>query len=196
MKKRRLVYLLMGLLLFSLLLTAQETGQTPDFNDETTILIEDTPVDEAEMPRGATFSFWDGLRMVLVLGAVLAFIYLLFRLLKKAGGPRFANPELISLHATLGISGGKTLHLVEVGGEYYLVGASENGVNLISKIEDKDALDQIQFKLSTEKPEPPKNFADVLTRLFQKGEGSDRSTGSLNHTREFMASQRDRLKNL
>jgi flagellar protein FliO/FliZ len=195
-KKRRLVYLLVGLLLFSWLLTAQEDAQIPDFNDETTILIEDTPAGEVEMPRGATFSFWDGLRMVLVLGAVLAFIYLLFRILKKAGGPRFSNPELISLHATLGISGGKTLHLVEVGGEYYLVGASENGVNLISKIEDKDALDQIQFKVSTEKPEPPKNFADVLTRLFQKGEGGDRSAGSLSHTKEFMASQRDRLKNL
>ena len=196
MKKRRLVCLLMGVALFSWFLTAQESTPVPDFADETTILIEDTPAGEAEMPRGATFTFWDGLRMVLVLGAVLAFIYLLFRLLKKAGGPRFTNPELISLHATLGIAGGKTLHLVEVGGEYYLVGASENGVNLISKIEDKDALDQIQFKISTEKPEPPKNFSDVLTRLFQKGEGGGRSGSSLGHTKEFMESQRNRLKNL
>ena len=196
MKKRRLVYLLMGLLFFSWLFMAQEEAPVPDFEDETTILIEDTPADEAEMPRGAAFSFWDGLRMVLVLGAVLAFIYLLFRIIKRAGGPRFANPELISLHATLGIAGGKTLHLVEVGGEYCLVGAAENGINLISKIEDKEALDQIQFKLSTEKPEPPKNFSDVLTRLFQKGDGERRSAGPLGNTKEFMESQRNRLKNL
>ena len=196
MKKRRLIFglLLMGAAGFFLF--AQGTAPEPDFNDETTILIQEDQTPEVQTAPGANLSIWDILRMILILGAVLGVIYLLFRLLKRAGGPRFENPDLITMHATLGVGGSRTLHLVEVGREFFLIGSSENSVGLVAKIDDKESVDQIRFKLSTEKTEPPKNFSDVLSRLFQKGTGQGGLNRSLGRNKEFMQAQRDRLKNL
>ncbi|MEA1911271.1 MAG: hypothetical protein U9N32_06290, partial [Spirochaetota bacterium] len=43
-----------------------------------------------------TFTVWDFVRMLLVLGAVLGFIYLLFFLLKKAGKPKIISDSTIN----------------------------------------------------------------------------------------------------
>lgn len=196
MKKRQLF---LGILLagfFLCLLGAQEEQSEPDYTDETTILIADDQGAEIPDAPGATLTFGDFLRMILILGAVILVIYLFFRFLKRAGGPRFENPDLLQLHATLGMGSNRTLHLVEVGREFYLIGSAENSVNLVSKIEDKESVDQIRFNLTTEKPEPPKNFSDILSRLFQKGSDSLSMKKSLGQNKDFMKSQRDRLKNL
>ena len=195
MKKRQLIFILVLLGLLGALY-AQDDPPPVDYTDETAILIEEAEQPDIQTPPGAALSAWDVVRMILILGAVLGFIYLIFRLLKRAGGPKFENSDLINMHATLGVGGGRTLHLVEVGREFFLVGSAENSVNLVAKIEDKESIDQIRFNLTTEKPEQPRNFADVLSRLFQKGGGQGDLNRSLGQNRDFMKAQRDRLKNL
>ena len=196
MKKSQLIFFLLWAVCFSKGVFAQEDTPVTDYKDESTILIGEEPAEDIQPVPGATLSIWDIVRMVLILGAVLGAIYLLFRILKRFGGPRFENPELISLHATLRIGGSRGLHLVEVGREFFLIGSAENSVNLVSKIDDKDSIDQLRFTLSTEKPEPPKNFSDLLFRLFQKKDQADRLGRSLGQNKEFMKAQRDRLKSL
>ena len=196
MKKRQLFFILVWGIFFLGGVSAQEDASPEDYTDESTILIEEGPPAEIQPAPGTTLSGWDIVRMILILGMVLGAIYLLFRILKKAGGTHFENSDLIALRATMGMGGNRSLHLVEVGGEFFLIGSAENSVNLVAKIDDKDSLDQIKFKLSTEKPKPPKNFSTLLSRFFQKGNPADGLERSLGQNKEFMKTQRDRLKNL
>jgi hypothetical protein len=73
------------------------------------------------------------------------------------------------------------------------VGSSENGVNLISAIEDKETLDTLRLALS-EKPEAErKGFAEVFFSLFRVDPG--RSV-TMKDTLNFMRGQKERLKRL
>ena len=76
--------------------------------------------------------------MVLVLGAVIGVIYVIFYFLKRRGAPKMQDNELFSIISTQAITNNRTLHLVQVGNQYFLVGSSEQSVNLISEIEDKE----------------------------------------------------------
>ena len=79
------------------------------------------------------------MKKVLVLGSVVGLIYLLFYFLKK--GARRRNPEnqLIRIMDHQSLSGNKSLHLIGVGNNVYLVGSADNGVTLISEIDCEGA---------------------------------------------------------
>jgi len=194
-------YLLMIVLITGLLapgwLGAQEEP-APSYQDETSIMIQDTePETDTGTGGGATLTFWDIFRMILILAAVVLVIYLIFHFLKKAGGPRFRENDLITMHASLGLGGSRSLHLVEVGREMFLVGAGDNSVNLISKLEDKDSLDEIRFRLSTEKEgQENRSFAGIISRMFQREKPEMDLSGTLSRNRDFLKGQRDRLKKL
>lgn len=165
------------------------------FDDEESYLIRG---ENEAVPQGAGESFlsvWDILRMVLILGAVIALIYGLFHFLKKAGGGRFTESEVIKLLGSRSLTAASSLHLVEVGTELFLVGAGEDQLNLIAKIEDKESLDTVRLTLSKEKPPQRGSFSDMLGELFHpspKGEKGQKG-GSAG---EFLKEQRGKLKKL
>ena len=174
---------------------------TEEVDPETLILNEGTSQETAGAPAGASgragtqqvISTWDFVRMLLILGAVVAVIYLIFRLLKKGSRGRYQETELIRLLDYRSLSGNRALHLVEVGRSLYLVGCAENAVTLVSEVVDKESLDIIRLAVS-ERPEPQKKgFAEILFSMFRTDNGNG---VSMKETLSFMKSQRDRLKKL
>jgi flagellar protein FliO/FliZ len=127
---------------------------------------------------GAAPSTWDFVRMVLVLAAVLAAIYLVFLLVKRSTSGRVRENDLITLVGSRTLGGGRHLHLVRVGTSYYLVGAADESVNLIAEITDGESLDTLKLELSTATVAGRRSFADVLGEAFGGiGAGGSRGHG-------------------
>lgn len=141
------------------------------------------------------FSAWDFVKMVLILGAVIAAIYGIFFLLKRTGNQKFQETRLIRLLSSKALSGNRALHLVEVGNQVFLVGSSDNAVSLVSEILDKETLDGLRLQAASSEVADRKSFSDVLGQIFGKQGG----TQGISHAIDpvgFMKQQRQRVKNM
>jgi flagellar biosynthetic protein FliO len=166
------------------------------------------PLDESKIPIGGApsggpnaapgtaapsgVSTWDFVRMILVLAAVLGVIYLLFWLLRRGAGNKIQENGLIRVLGSRGLSGSRSLHLVEVGSSVYLVGSSDGGVELIAEITDKESLDSLRLKAAEQTPGGRRTFAQALGEIFRPA-GKPFSIGE---GLGFLKGQRERLKKL
>ena len=196
-------FLIIALFAASIAVEAQETGPADTADEkslsETDFLINDTETanDEeaaAEAPATATMGIDIGgiVQVVVIFLLILGAIYGLFLIIKKAGGSKFKNSKLINIVSSQALSSNKALHLVDLGGELYLIGVADSGVSLLSKIEDKEARDVIRLQLSAQKPEIKKTFKDIIGSAFKRNSVRDEGDESL----EYLKKQGDRLKNL
>jgi len=113
--------------------------------------------------------------------------------LKKAGKPRIVSDSTINVLSTQNLESGRSLHLIEIGPQVFLIGSGESSVQLISEIKDKETLDTIKLDRSV-RSESNKTFTDIFKGLFKKNE-SDMAlarTGEIS----FMQKQKDRLKKM
>ena len=81
------------------------------------------------------------LRVLLTLVVVAAAIYGLVFLVKKFSRGGAAQDPFLKVLASARLGVNRSAHIVSVGSQAWLVGAAENGVNLISEIGDKEILD-------------------------------------------------------
>lgn len=193
MKKRILAGIFLAIICTGPAAVFAQTGELPA--NEEDIIIQDQ---ETAIPQGngglSGFGAWDIIRMVIILGCVIAAIYGIFYVIKKAGGPRFQNNDLIRIHASQALSSNTSVHLLEVGRELFLVGSAENNVQLIAPIQEKETADEIRLRLAAAGPAARKSFQEVLSGLF-KG-NSNGEMDDYRHPEDFLSKQRERLKNL
>ena len=123
----------------------------------------------AAMPAPITSPF--GLfRVVLTLALVAAAIYGVVFLLKKATrGGRATQDPFLKVLAAAPIGANRSVHVVTLGSQAWLVGAAEHGVSLISEITDKEVLDAMVLEDSRRSVEFPAgrlpDFKSVLRRF-------------------------------
>ena len=163
-------------------------------NPETKIIISGTDNAAAlNLQKGVPLvSTWDFIKMVLVLGGVVAVIYLLFFLLKKGAKKRFADNEFIEIIGSKGLSGGKALHLVKVGESIFLIGSADNSINLVSQITEKESLDSLKLDMSQKTQRVRKSFQNTLSDIFRKRTDAN----PLIDSARFLKKQRERLHKL
>lgn len=163
--------------------------------DEATLTIMDAENQEIVDRGGAlnTFSVWDFVRMLLVLAGVLGFIYLIFYLLKKAGSPKIVSDSTIKLLSTQNLEAGRSLHLIEIGPQIFLIGSGDSSVQLISEITDKETIDTIKLDESVRNTDN-KTFTESFTGLFKKEHIQKNQTDS--SSIGFIRKQRDRLRKM
>lgn len=151
-----------------------DTGTSqPSAVNEEELAIRDTESPQVELEGGlTTFTVWDFLRMVLVLGGVIAAIYGIFFLLKRVGNPRTQPDSLINVLSTQNLQGNRSLHLIEVGNEVFLVGSADGGVQLISRIEEGETLDAIHLYRS-QLSAGTTTFQNTLKGFFSKSGNVD-----------------------
>lgn len=190
----------------------EQVGESETRVDETTLSIDtgESPGVENEVV-GSGFGAWDYLRMVLVLGAVVGAIVGIFYLLKRAGGVRFQDNRMIRLVGSRTLANNRTVHLVEVGNQVFLVGASENNVSLIAEISDKETLDGIKLQAAgSEELEERRTFSETIQQIFGRAAGANGAARDLGRGEArqlndgtvdtdvagFLQRQRQRLKSL
>ena len=142
-----------------------------------------------------TFSFWDFLKMVLILVFVIACIYGLFYILKKAAGSqKFKEDDLINIISSKSIAAGKTMHIVEVGNHIMVIGAADNSVSTLCEITDKETIDIIKLRKAETKKPVEGSFQQYLYNIFFRGKG-DRKGKSFKESIgfDYFKKQKDRI---
>ena len=175
--------------------TAAQTSNQ-EVNPETKLLISDNGTNAGGSTAGTKrlplVSTWDFIRMILVLGAVVGVIYLLFFILKKGTRKKFADNELIDIIASKDLTGGKAVHLIKIGESIFLIGAADNSINLISRITEQETLDSLKLEISEKGRGAKKSFQNALSDIFSRKNKGDPVEESM----DFLKKQRERLHKL
>ncbi len=177
---------------------ALDVAESPD---ETQLLFDepDGADDEAAGQLGegvGMFGIWDFVRMVLVLGLVIAAVYAVFFVLRRAAGGRYRSSEFIKLLGSQPLPGNRALHLIQVGSQVFLVGAGDSTVNLVSEITDRETIDELRLQANNSEQQPAsRGFSELISGAVRAGDRSAESADAGNPI-QFMSRQRERLRNL
>lgn len=139
------------------------------------------------------------LRMIVVLAIVIACIYFVLRIMRRATRVANNNDQFLRVVANISLSPGKTVHVVTLLDHAYIVGATDNAVNLIGEVSDKELVDAMNlYADKQDNTGRPRNFNDVLS-IFMPNSSRERSQNvfdnSANSAEQFFKRQRDRLHN-
>ena len=170
--------------------SVESTDVTPGTRrgvDETTLLIgEPSQADQAQQSL-SPFGFWDLVRMVVVLGFVVAIIYLVFHFLKRAGRGGVGGNGTIRVLSSESLPGNRQVYLVQVGSQVFLLGGGGDSVALLSEITDQESVDALILAAADSAPPTRKTFAEMVSGFVQ---------GSQAGTLSVLRQQRERLQRL
>lgn len=191
---------------------AQETSDSlsadtnaPGTPDETTLIIgettDETPEGDTAAPDLPGLGAGDFVRMIFVLGGLIALIYGFFWLLKRFSGVRNEGEEALRIIAARSLKGDSSLHLVEVGRRIFLIGSASGAVNLIAEIDDKETVDNLKLQSSRAPGPQDRRFLRYFRDRFGAGPREDSPEKSKNNTSTddpgaFLRGQRERIKEL
>jgi flagellar protein FliO/FliZ len=167
----------------------------PSITDESLLLFSDTGNDDDSGSQGVqVIGVIDLLRMVFVLAGVLASIYGLFWLIKRSKtGTTGASDSVIQVRDQVILGGSKAIYLVQIGDRMFMVGGTENSLNLLTELDDKETLQEIQVTLGQKTQKPVQNFSSLLGDLLGTQPGGTKKTGK-GSSFEFLHAQKERLK--
>jgi flagellar protein FliO/FliZ len=195
-------------------ISAQEASvtQTPTpAVDETTVFL-DTPAqtiaDGANKASSAN-SIWILLRVVLVLAIVCAGIYGVVYLLKRTTKINAGNDPYLKNIASLALSPNKSVRVISVGSQAFIIGVTDQAISLIAELTDRELIDAMNLESDKNSSVPVGSFASVLTSFLPKAirpavvgtkeeDSETLSTGdsaSALATSDFLKKQRERIKN-
>ncbi|MCL2140005.1 MAG: flagellar biosynthetic protein FliO, partial [Treponema sp.] len=132
------------------------------------------------------------LRILLTLAVVAAAIYGLVYFVKRAGRGKKTRDPFLKILASTPVAANRSVVVVSLGSQAWLIGSSENGVNLISEIQDQDILNAMIVEDSKRGAAGSGKFTDFKTLLSRLGMRSQ--TG--NEGTEKIRKRRERLKGL
>jgi flagellar biogenesis protein FliO len=168
--------------------SAEDGGTTFDLTEKT------SDQKKGQAQAGNFVPIWDFIRMLIVLGCVVLVIYFFFFFLKKGLKKKMPANDLVKVISQVSLQGNESLFLIQTGLHYFLVGSGGSSPSLIAEITDKETIDTIRLKASSESTEPVKqNFSDILTKLFNPGKKRDDLTVN---PFSFMKKQQERLNKL
>lgn len=131
---------------------------------------ETRPLPEASLGK-ALISMISGL--LVVLGIIGAAVWALRKFMGKSF-PGLQGGTAIRLLASRPLGPRQAILLIEVGGEVYLIGQTEGGINLLTKIEAEAAIDRLDFLFTFK----PTKFESELRRELNVDEASPGPDGA------------------
>lgn len=118
------------------------------------------------------------LRMVLVLGLTLTVIYLTLNIgLRKLMRLSPLSNAVITVHERVPLDPKRNLYLVEVAGEYLLVGGAEGQVGLVTKLDAAQAREALVRKQQAPRPTLKPFWERLTAKPPSKKDGGPRSSG-------------------
>lgn len=151
---------------------------------------------------------WMFFKMIIILGLFGAGFYYFYRFVSRKTGVGIFGGDAIRVLSAVPLGQNKYLQVVDLAGKVLVIGVSDNAINLISEITDKDQIDRIRI-MSTRTPPPGAagggfqeqimrqigKFVERVQGARRKGRGSMESSGTPADI-DYLRSQRSRLKNL
>lgn len=212
MKKAVLVCLVMMTFAFAQDNSANGTAENNQAETEESILLfqdannTDTNITQTQTatqnatdttPRFSTF--WAIFRMIIVLAIVVACIYAVMWFMKKSMKIETKNDDpFLRKVSSIDLAVGKSVQIVTLLDNAYILGVSDNAVNLIAKVDDDELVDAMNlYADENQQVKKPRNFADILDIFMPNGPREKKSVLSDSKTKiaELLQKQRERLNN-
>lgn len=154
--------------------TSQSQEENIKLTDESQIVLggteNNTPVNNGPS------AIWIFVRMIIVLILVIIVIYFIFKLMKKNISPGDDNDPFLRKVSSVNIGTGKSVQVVTLQEKAYIIGVSDNSINLLGTIDGKNSEDDQEFinalNLYADKQENvkrPRSFADILDLFMPNG---------------------------
>ncbi len=167
-----------------------------------------------EKPTAEEESYaWLIFKTLFILGLLVGGFYYFFRFVTKKAGVHVLGRDVVHVLSVVPLAQNKFLQVVDLAGRIIVLGVSDNNINIITEITDRDEIDRIRLLSSKSSPVSENNFQDFLVkqlgsigqlgRFFRRsaGGGRDGDTGYGGHDHDvdrldYLRRQRERLKNL
>lgn len=163
-----------------------------DSQDGNAVPVSDTPS-----------TVWMFVRMIFVLIVVVACIYGIVFFLRKGMMPAQKADPYLKVTASLTLSPGKFLYVVTLNAQGFLIGVTDNAINLIAELTDKELIDAMNLHAEQQPQSVPRDFASILnffhpakkaeTTKEKKETVSDLFSDSTENTVQVLQQQRARL---
>lgn len=142
-------------------------------------------------------TFWLFIRMIIVLALVIACIYGVMWFLKKQNKIENNDDQFLRQVAKISIGTNKSVQVVTLIDKAYLIGVSDNSVNLISEVDDKELINAMNLYADSQKnTKKPRSFSDILEIFMPNGpKDTNVFEESNNKFNDMTNKQRDRLHN-
>lgn len=127
-------------------------------------------------------SVWILIRIVLVLALVCAGIYGVVYLLKKSSGGTAGNDPYLRNVASLYFSPNKSVQVVSLGDRAYMVGVTDQAINLIAEVTDRELVDAMNLASDKKNPIPKGTFQNLLANFFPGAKGPEGAAGNAGAT--------------
>ena len=163
--------------------------------DESIIFLGEVP--EAQGPGGEPTGFVI-FRMVLVLALAALAIYGIVFFIKRAARPQELRDPYLKVLARIPLSNDSYAAVISLGAKAWLVGGSQGGVNLISEIDDEEALQSMLIDEANREIEIPRfpDFRSLLSKINPSLRRRSPSPAAAGFNTDFLRKQRERLGGL
>lgn len=152
-------------------------------------------VSAPENQSKAPSSFALFLRMVISLLIVIALVYFVVKIFRKNSGFADSDDSFLRKVSQISIGAGKSVQIVTLLENAYLIGVTDSNINLLAEIKDKELVDSLNLIADkNQKVSRPKSFADVLDIFLAKGSKNGNAfSDSARHVSDMLKNQRDRF---
>lgn len=151
-------------------------------------------VASGENQVSAPSSFGLFLRMVVSLLVVIGLVYLVVRIFKKSSGAADSDDSFLRRVAQISLGAGKSVQIVTLLENAYLIGVTDSNINLISEIKDKELVDSLNLLADkNQNTSKPKTFSDVLDIFLARGKNKNAFSDSAKRASDILKNQRDRF---
>ena len=169
---KKILLLIAGIFLLSASFLYAQSENVETVSDvraeEQMIIIPSADTVENAEQSNKTNNVWTFVKLILVLILVLACFYGVVWMLKKSTIPNFQPSDYLKKVASLSLAPGKSVHIVSTPSQAFLVGTSDNSVNLIGEINDKELIDSMNLAVNSQPVSKPKDFQAILASFWSK----------------------------
>ena len=109
---------------------------------------------------------WDYIQAIIIIAAVLFAAYYVTRLVAKTGGGGLRKSAVVKLHGSQSLGKDKSVAVVEVGENVYILGVSMQRVELLDKLPKAEAY--IKKEEPQMPPGPPPTFGESFKEELNK----------------------------
>lgn len=107
---------------------------------------------------------WLVFKTMMILGLLIGGFYFFFRYVTKKTGMQLLGQNVVNVLSVVPIGQNKYLQIVDLAGKMLVLGISENNINLITEITNKDEISRIQIQSQKNPPPGSGGFQDYLSR--------------------------------
>ncbi len=183
--------------------SGSQTVVSASLPDEASLPISDAPaasgLENSQGRRRPSSTLWVFFRMVFVLIVVVVCIYLVMNFMrKKMGGSQEDDDTFLRKVAQVSLAPGKSVQIVTLLEKAYLVGVTDNSIDLLGEIKDKELVDAMNLNADRKQARArARNFGDVLSLFLNPSnpsatEGERKASTSIS---DFFKKQKEKFNN-